>query len=81
MVDPADAEQIDIPMCLLASKDEDSEAVTKFEANLKSSRHVETFGDQIHGWMGARSNLKVDRNKEEYERGYKTLIEFFTQYL
>ena len=81
MVDPSDAEQINIPLCMLASKDETAEDVTKFEANLKGPRHVETFGDQIHGWMGARGDLKVERNKSEYERGYKTVIEFFTKYL
>lgn len=81
MVDPSEAEEIDIPMCMLASKDEPAEDVKKFEAALKGPKHVEIFGDQIHGWMGARGDLKDDRNRSEYERGYKTLLEFFTKYL
>lgn len=81
MVDPSEATNIGIPLCMLASKDEPVEDVKKFEAALKAPHYVETFGDQIHGWMGARADLSVQRNKEEYERGYKTLMEFFGKYL
>lgn len=54
MVDPKDAEKITIPLIMLASKDEDAEAVKNFEKTLKVEKHVETFGDQVHGWMAAR---------------------------
>jgi dienelactone hydrolase len=77
MVDPEDAKKISIPMCMLASKDEDAKLVDGFEANLKGTKHVETFGDQVHGWMAARADLADKRVKEEYERGYKTLLTFF----
>lgn len=81
MVNPADAEKISIPICLLASGDEPVEDVKKFEANLKGPKYVETFADQIHGWMAARSDLEDARVKQEYERGYKTLLEFFATHL
>ncbi len=81
MVDPADAKNIKIPLCLLASKDEPAEDVKNFEANLTGEKHVETFDDQIHGWMAARSDLEDPRVKSEYERGYNTLLEFFAKYL
>ncbi|CZR51727.1 probable hydrolase related to dienelactone hydrolase [Phialocephala subalpina] len=81
MVDPSEAENIKIPLCMLASKDEPKEDVEKFEKNLKGEKHVEIFGDQIHGWMAARSDLDDARVKSEYERGYKTLLEFFGKYL
>jgi len=81
MVDPSEAEGIKIPLALLASKDEPKEDVEKFEKNLKGEKHVEIFGDQIHGWMAARADLDDSRVKEEYERGYKTLLEFFAKYL
>ena len=81
MVDPNDAAGIDIPLCILASKDEDAEAIKKFEANIKTPHHVETYGDQIHGWMGARADLSVQRNRDEYERGYSTLLHFFAKHL
>jgi dienelactone hydrolase len=81
MVDPSEALNIQIPLCMLASKDEPAEDVKKFEANLKGEKHVEIFGDQIHGWMTARSDLEDARVKSEYERGYKTLLEFYAKYL
>lgn len=77
MVEPEDAKNIKVPLCMLASKDEPVEDVKKFEANLSGVKHVETFGDQIHGWMAARSDLEDSRVKEEYVRGYKTVLEFF----
>jgi len=65
---------------MLASKDEDAEAVKKFEANLTKDKYVEIFSDQIHGWMAARGDLDNPRVKEEYERGYKTVLEFFAKH-
>lgn len=81
MVDPSEASSIKIPLCMLASKDEPAEDVKKFEANLTGEKHVEIFGDQIHGWMAARSDLEDSRVKAEYERGYTTLLEFFAKHL
>lgn len=81
MVDAADGPGIKVPFIMLASGDEPAEDVKKFEAALTVPKHVETFADQIHGWMAARSNLSDDRVKAEYERGYKTLLEFFGKHL
>jgi hypothetical protein len=49
MVDPSEAEGIKIPLAMLASGDEPADDVKKFEANLTGEKHVEIFGDQIHG--------------------------------
>ena len=81
MVDPADAEKISIPLAMLASKDEPEKDVKAFEATLKGEKHVEIFGDQVHGFMAARADLADERVKSEYERGYKTLLEFYAKYL
>ncbi|KAI2470084.1 alpha/beta-hydrolase [Annulohypoxylon bovei var. microspora] len=81
MVDPADAENIKVPLALLASKDEPPEDVKKFEANLTGPKHVETFGDQIHGWMAARSDLEDEHVKAEYTRGYETVLKFLSQHV
>jgi hypothetical protein len=54
MVDPNDAKGIKIPLCMLASKDEDPEAVKAFGEALTVPSHIETFSDQVHGWMAAR---------------------------
>lgn len=81
MVDPADAAKITIPMCMLASKDEDGEAVKAFEGKLGGEKYVETFGDQVHGWMAARADLEDGRVRGEYERGYGVLLAWFGKYL
>jgi dienelactone hydrolase len=81
MVDPADAAKISVPFAVLPSKDEDPEVVKRFSEALKGKKVVETFGDQIHGWMGARGNLEDPRCREEYERGYKLLVDFFGENL
>ncbi|KAI0428381.1 hypothetical protein F5Y09DRAFT_332624 [Xylaria sp. FL1042] len=81
MVDPKDAEGIKIPLALLASKDEDPADVKKFEANLTVPKHVETFPDQIHGWMAARSDLNDERVKGEYKRGYEIVLDFLSKHL
>jgi dienelactone hydrolase len=81
MVNPDEAANISIPLCMLASKDESVDTVKAFEANLKGEKHVEIFADQIHGWMAARSDLADPRVRSEYERGYKTVFRFFAKYL
>jgi len=77
MVDPADAEKVQIPMCVLASKDEPADDIEKYGANLKGTKHVETFSDQIHGWMAARADLEDEKVLKEYERGYEVALHFF----
>lgn len=76
MVSADDAKGISIPIAMLASKDEPAEDVEKFEKALTGPKHVETFGDQVHGWMAARAELKDANVKKEYERGYKVLLDF-----
>lgn len=79
MVDHNDAQAIKVPFALLASKDEPADEVKKFEDTLKVTKHVEIFGDQIHGWMAARSDLEDKRVLEEYTRGYETVLDFFAK--
>jgi dienelactone hydrolase len=81
MIDPADAAKITIPMCVLASKEEDVGEVEAFEKALVVEKHVETFDTQIHGWMSARSDLADDAVKKEYERGYMIVLDFFGKYI
>ncbi|KAE8144301.1 hypothetical protein BDV25DRAFT_167159 [Aspergillus avenaceus] len=76
MLAPDDAKSVTIPMALLASKDENPQDVQAFGANLQVPNYVETFTTQIHGWMAARSNLEDSEVRKEYERGYKTALEF-----
>ena len=76
MVDPADGPKVSVPFCLLPSKDEDPEAVKAFSEGLKVQKHVETFPDQIHGWMAARADLQNEKVAKEYRRGYEVVLKF-----
>jgi dienelactone hydrolase len=82
MIDSADARAITIPVCMLASKDEDVEEVRRWdEALVVKEKRVEVFGDQVHGWMSARAKLGEAKSREGYERGYRIFLEFFGRYL
>ncbi|KAK4999335.1 serine/threonine-protein kinase dbf2 [Elasticomyces elasticus] len=77
MVDPADAPGVTVPYAMLPSKDEDKEAVEKWEKGLKVKGVVEWFPDQLHGFMAARGDLEDANVKKEYERAYGFLLNFF----
>jgi dienelactone hydrolase len=77
MIDPAGAEKISVPFIMLASGEDPDDAVKQFESKLKVPHHVETFSDQVHGWMAARADLSDARAKAEFARGYQTLLDFF----
>jgi dienelactone hydrolase len=81
LVDPGDAEKVQIPMMVLASMDEPKEDIAKYDAALKVDKHVETFGDQVHGFMSARGDLADSKGKAEYERGYQLSLEWFHKHL
>ncbi|CAJ2510024.1 Uu.00g059240.m01.CDS01 [Anthostomella pinea] len=74
MVHAGDAANVRIPTMMLASRDEPVDDVKRYEENLKVAKHVEVFGDQIHGFMSARGDLKDAKVKAEYERGYKLAL-------
>ena len=76
MVDPKDAPGITIPTCVVASGDEDANAVKSFVEALKVPSYHETFGDQVHGFMAARGDLKKEKVRAEFSRGYQILVEF-----
>ncbi|KAJ2981544.1 hypothetical protein NQ176_g1958 [Zarea fungicola] len=77
MINPEGAKSISVPYLLLASGEESAADVAAFENGLSVPHQVETFSDQIHGWMAARADLSDPRVREEYARGYQTVLEFF----
>ncbi|QIX00546.1 hypothetical protein AMS68_006063 [Peltaster fructicola] len=81
MVDPEDAKNITIPFGLLPSKDEPKEDVEKWEKAIKTPHFVEWYPTQVHGFMGARAELKDSSVKAEYEKGYKHLLNWFHEHL
>ncbi|KAK3318923.1 Alpha/Beta hydrolase protein [Apodospora peruviana] len=80
MVDPSEADKISVPYILLASQEEPVDTVKEFQDNLRVSNHVEMFSDQVHGWMAARGDLSNPRVREQYIRGYRTILQFFREH-
>jgi dienelactone hydrolase len=80
-IDPSDAEKCTIPFATLASKDENADEVKAFHEALTIPKAMHIFEDQVHGWMSARADLKDDRMKAEYERGYQITLDFFAEHL
>ncbi|KAI0449518.1 Alpha/Beta hydrolase protein [Xylaria acuta] len=80
-VDADDAARVKIPTMMLASGGESEEEVKQYEQSLTVINHVERFDDQVHGFMSARADLKNDRVKAEYERGYALALGFFHEHL
>ncbi|KAJ3518553.1 hypothetical protein NM208_g14476 [Fusarium decemcellulare] len=65
---------------LLPSKGEDEDLVKKYVDNLKGEKYVERF-DEVHGWMSARAKLDQERQRKEYERGYRLFLNWLARYL
>jgi len=81
IMDPCDASSVRIPMCILASGDEDLVDIQKYGTCLKGEHRIETFENMVHGWMSARGDLEDEVKRDGYERGYQILLEFFAKYL
>lgn len=80
-LDPEDAKKIEIPVAILASKDEDMGDVDSFGKNLKAGTKIEKYEDQIHGWMGARADLEDGHVRDQYLKGYRSLLDWFHEKL
>lgn len=77
MLDPADAKEVKVRMCVLASKDEPADDVSAYVSSLSVPHYTETFGDQVHGWMAARADLEDANVSAKYRQGYETVLDFF----
>ncbi|KAF3910087.1 hypothetical protein AA313_de0201494 [Arthrobotrys entomopaga] len=83
MLDLEQIKKLDIPHICLSSKDEDPDVAKKVVdhlTNLEGS-HSAIYPDNIHGWMGARSDLKNQPEKEAFEKGYTEVVDFFKKAL
>ncbi|GAB7352609.1 hypothetical protein MBLNU459_g2987t1 [Dothideomycetes sp. NU459] len=81
MVDPSDAPGVSIPYAMLPSKDEDKQAVEKWQQGIKTKNIVTWFDDQVHGFMAARGDLEDEKVKKEYEKAYGILLNFFHEHM
>lgn len=80
-MDKKDAEVQTAPHLLLASKDEPADIVEAYKTAMGDRVEITTYGTMHHGWMGARADLKDEKNVEEFKRGYEQAGAFFSKYL
>ncbi|KPM44950.1 hypothetical protein AK830_g1661 [Neonectria ditissima] len=83
-LDPEDARKTNVPHLLLASPGESADKVAECKKILSSPGYTGeaiTYHTMFHGFMGARANLEDEANRNEYERGYKQVAEFFLKHL
>ncbi|KAK6535869.1 hypothetical protein TWF281_000119 [Arthrobotrys megalospora] len=64
--DPA---SVAIPHICLASKDEDAEKIAIYKTVLGERGYVETYPDNIHGWMGTKADLEDPIKRKSFEKG------------
>ena len=84
MIEPAEAEVVSVPMCVLASGGEEKEKVDAYREGLEKNGKryfVGRWEEMVHGWMSARGDLGDEKVSREYERGYQKLVDFFGMYL
>ncbi|KAK6503571.1 hypothetical protein TWF481_008585 [Arthrobotrys musiformis] len=84
LLDPKDFGDFPVPHLCLSSMHENKEDADEVNAIL-GERNDGSLGkiypNDIHGWMGARSNLKNEAERESYEKGYADVVEFFKKTL
>jgi len=78
---PEDASKIVTPLIVLPSKDEDAATIKAFEANLKVPHYVNFYPESPHGWMATRADLKDDKARANFEKGYQEVSDFFHKHL
>ncbi|KPI34559.1 uncharacterized protein AB675_11191 [Cyphellophora attinorum] len=79
LMDVEDAKKVSVPFCIMPSQDEDPELVDAWFHEIKArnpNSYLETFGDQVHGWMTSRADFNNLHNYEEYLRGYRIMRTF-----
>jgi dienelactone hydrolase len=84
MLDAKDAEALTAAHICLASEGEPQDVVAQYKEILAQpgkTGHAETIPGSFHGWMGARANLKDEKNVSLYEKGYKQVSEFYLAHL
>ncbi|KAK6362656.1 hypothetical protein TWF730_000111 [Orbilia blumenaviensis] len=64
-----DPELVVIPHICLASKDEDPDKIANYQTVLGQHCYVETYSENIHGWMGAKADLQDPEKMASFEKG------------
>ncbi|ORY29567.1 Alpha/Beta hydrolase protein [Naematelia encephala] len=80
-----DAEKINVPLCLIPTKDEDMSIVNKIYENVEAKNpgknFMKHFDTHQHGFMAARGSVDGGPRTEAYHEGYTILSTFFKKYL
>lgn len=84
-IDLEDAEKVNIPTCLLPSKDEDKKTTDGvYEALEKKNpgkNFIKWYPTQPHGFAAARGDLSGGEATTAYQDAYAELIKFFRKYV
>ncbi|WBW71171.1 dienelactone hydrolase family [Schizosaccharomyces osmophilus] len=80
--DPADANNVHVPVLFLASKDEDANVISAWEEEFKKNpAHKQsafhTYHDMHHGFMATVADLSNDNNRKCFYEGYDKIGTFF----
>ncbi|GMK54697.1 hypothetical protein CspeluHIS016_0112830 [Cutaneotrichosporon spelunceum] len=79
--DVEDTDKVNIPVCLLPSKDEDKvilETVfARFEKKNPGQNFFKWYPNEPHGWAGARGDLSGNEHTKAYQEAYADLLNFF----
>jgi len=74
------AAEVSVPYLALCSKDEPEEMYKDFEKLLKVPKKIVPFPEMVHGWLSARADLSKPKVREEYDRGYEMILEWFRSF-
>lgn len=73
MMDPGDAGKIEVPVLVIATRDEEEGVVRRWgdgiPGGLREKSEVVRWEGTFHGFMAARANLKDGENYRFYEKG------------
>lgn len=87
--DPSDADKIDCPTLLLCSKDENKEKIDGVHEGLNKKHHghkhhgkhrVSWYHSRSHGFLGARANLAVEEERNDFHKGYTEAANFIKEH-
>lgn len=78
---PDIASQVSIPLLALCSKDEPESEFMDFKPALKVEHGFEMFPEMVHGWLSARADLSKPAVQEDFDKGYRMMLEWFQKHL
>ncbi|KAK0245904.1 Alpha/Beta hydrolase protein [Armillaria nabsnona] len=86
MLSAEDAEKLTVPLAIYVSHDEPIAEYNKIvdiisKKSFADKNDAKNYDNMFHGWAAARSNLKNEENRKEFEDVYGRLSTFFRRTL